>query len=111
MHRRGEWCYRRYTTARPGLARLCMTPAIGGRLRTFLFFLFKQKTAYEITRCLEFRRVLFRSIDGGEQVGEFPQAAEAEVKGHIEEGCLGGCGIGIPVGEGGGERGFEAGDI
>src|ERR1039458_4460837 len=34
-------------------------------------------------------------IDGGEQVGEFPQAAEAEVEGHIEEGCLGGCGIGI----------------
>ena len=26
-----------------------------------LFFFFKQKTAYEITRCLEFRRVLFRS--------------------------------------------------
>src|SRR2546426_6080545 len=25
------------------------------------FFFFKQKTAYEITRCLEFRRVLFRS--------------------------------------------------
>src|SRR5205807_6027478 len=24
-------------------------------------FFFKQKTAYEITRCLEFRRVLFRS--------------------------------------------------
>src|ERR1017187_6657050 len=50
-------------------------------------------------------------IDGGEQVGEFPPAAEAEVEGHSEEGCLGGCGIGIPVGEGGGERGFEAGDI
>src|SRR2546426_6210568 len=27
----------------------------------FLFFFFKQKTAYEITRWLEFRRVLFRS--------------------------------------------------
>src|ERR1022692_4232474 len=26
------------------------------------FFFFKQKTEYEITRCLEFRRVLFRSI-------------------------------------------------
>src|ERR1039457_2596015 len=26
-----------------------------------LVFFFKQKTAYEITRCLEFRRVLFRS--------------------------------------------------
>src|SRR5688500_20382663 len=27
-----------------------------------LVVLFKQKTAYEITRCLEFRRVLFRSV-------------------------------------------------
>src|SRR5437762_8633163 len=27
----------------------------------FFFFFFKQKTAYEIHRCLEFRRVLFRS--------------------------------------------------
>src|SRR5256885_3109692 len=27
-----------------------------------VFFFFKQKTAYEITRCLEFRRVLFRSL-------------------------------------------------
>ena len=27
-----------------------------------LFFFFKQKTAYEITRWLEFRRVLFRSV-------------------------------------------------
>ena len=27
------------------------------------FFFFKQKTAYEITRGLEFRRVLFRSAD------------------------------------------------
>src|SRR5205807_3484711 len=27
-----------------------------------LFFFFKQKTAYEITRRLEFRRVLFRSL-------------------------------------------------
>ena len=26
-----------------------------------IIFLFKQKTAYEITVCLEFRRVLFRS--------------------------------------------------
>src|SRR6266705_73407 len=26
-----------------------------------LFFFFKQKTAYELVRCLEFRRVLFRS--------------------------------------------------
>src|SRR5256885_10116779 len=31
-----------------------------GRYVVFFFF-FKQKTAYEITRCLEFRRVLFRS--------------------------------------------------
>src|SRR5947207_8800672 len=28
----------------------------------FVFFFFKQKTAYEITVCLEFRRVLFRSF-------------------------------------------------
>ena len=28
----------------------------------FFFFFFKQKTAYEITRWLEFRRVLFRSV-------------------------------------------------
>src|ERR1035437_7990247 len=27
-----------------------------------LFFVFKQKTAYEILACLEFRRVLFRSM-------------------------------------------------
>src|SRR5205807_6652219 len=31
-------------------------------LISVFFFFFKQKTAYEITRCLEFRRVLFRSI-------------------------------------------------
>src|SRR5207248_11653421 len=33
----------------------------------FYFFFFKQKTAYEIVRCLEFRRVLFRShrVDRG----------------------------------------------
>src|SRR6266705_3638744 len=29
------------------------------------FFFFKQKTAYEIVRWLEFRRVLFRSVSGG----------------------------------------------
>ena len=28
----------------------------------YFFFFFKQKTAYEITRWLEFRRVLFRSV-------------------------------------------------
>src|SRR5690554_8229042 len=28
----------------------------------FFFFFFKQKTAYEMRTCLEFRRVLFRSI-------------------------------------------------
>src|SRR5437773_9199486 len=28
----------------------------------FYFFFFKQKTAYEIVMCLEFRRVLFRSL-------------------------------------------------
>src|SRR5882672_11119306 len=33
----------------------------GGQL-IYCFFFFKQKTAYEITVCLEFRRVLFRSI-------------------------------------------------
>src|SRR2546430_5813902 len=33
----------------------------GFRLNLAVFF-FKQKTAYEITRSLEFRRVLFRSI-------------------------------------------------
>src|ERR1022692_1496337 len=32
-------------------------------LVVFLFFVFKQKRAYEITRLLEFRRVLFRSGD------------------------------------------------
>src|SRR6266446_9082104 len=30
----------------------------------YVFYFFKQKTAYEITRCLEFRRVLFRSSVG-----------------------------------------------
>src|SRR5205814_8023646 len=29
--------------------------------RSFLIFFFKQKTAYEMPKCLEFRRVLFRS--------------------------------------------------
>src|ERR1039457_7459511 len=33
------------------------------------FFVFKQKTAYEITRCLEFRRVLFRSALTAEHNG------------------------------------------
>src|SRR6266498_219694 len=28
-----------------------------------MFFFFKQKTAYELRTCLEFRRVLFRSCD------------------------------------------------
>src|SRR5262245_65329740 len=27
------------------------------------FFFFSQKTAYELPKCLEFRRVLFRSVD------------------------------------------------
>src|SRR5215467_7937896 len=30
-------------------------------MKVYYFFFFKQKTAYEITRGLEFRRVLFRS--------------------------------------------------
>ena len=30
---------------------------------TFVFFFFKQKTAYEIHQWLEFRRVLFRSLE------------------------------------------------
>src|SRR5215467_14999085 len=36
-------------------------------MEDIFFFFFKQKTAYEITRCLEFRRVLFRSRGGGER--------------------------------------------
>src|SRR5256885_9230235 len=32
-------------------------------------FFFKQKTAYEITKSLEFRRVLFRSVLPGEFIG------------------------------------------
>src|SRR5258706_8478016 len=36
-----------------------------------LFFFFKQKTAYEIGQCLEFRRVLFRSLGYVEQLYTF----------------------------------------
>src|SRR5256885_8527358 len=39
----------------------CRTVGKGGNGLNGFFFFFKQKTAYDITRCLEFRRVLFRS--------------------------------------------------
>src|SRR5258706_7429006 len=38
-----------------------MVTQSSARVRIKLFFFFKQKTAYEIGQCLEFRRVLFRS--------------------------------------------------
>src|ERR1039457_6573058 len=48
-------------------------------LHFFFFFFFKQKTEYEITRCLEFRRVLFRSREdlfvlGGVDFGSLGKA-------------------------------------
>src|SRR5688500_20251416 len=42
-------------------------------------FFFKQKTAYEITRWLEFRRVLFRS-----RRDENVQPPNVAVRGHVE---------------------------
>src|SRR6266516_7449322 len=44
----------------PGLGLLSILYPCADMLDVILFF-FKQKTAYEIVRCLEFRRVLFRS--------------------------------------------------
>src|SRR5215204_1357064 len=38
---------------------------VGGGVSGYFFFFFKQKTAYEITVSLEFRRVLFRSSAAG----------------------------------------------
>src|SRR3989454_6995413 len=51
-------------------------------LRLFFFF-FKQKTAYEITRCLEFRRVLFRSRRDGERRLLHAGAAEHAERAHV----------------------------
>src|SRR5690606_41121770 len=42
----------------------------------FLFFFFKQKTAYEIFTGLEFRRVLFRSVLSAVAVWRFGATAE-----------------------------------
>ena len=50
-------------------------------------------------------------IDGSQQVGEFLQAAETEVEGHIEKRGLCGCGVSAPVGQRGGERYFEVVDV
>src|ERR1035438_1084458 len=53
-----------------------------------VFFFFKQKTAYEMPKRLEFRRVLFRSIDRQieleREMGERIQAEEALRKAHDE---------------------------
>src|SRR5437867_4747867 len=49
-------------TAKPTLMFLTFTAS-------FIFFFFKQKTAYEIVRLLEFRRVLFRSQTLGHDQG------------------------------------------
>src|SRR6266850_5427697 len=51
-------------------------------LKRFLFFFFKQKTAYEITRGLEFRRVRFRSR-------EAKNVAEAEALSYVAGYCTG----------------------
>src|SRR6516162_4105305 len=55
-----------------------------GCFLSFSFFFFKQKTAYEITRRLEFRRVLFRSIPDpriSALAVRILEAAKAEVPG------------------------------
>src|ERR1035441_1179144 len=56
-------------------------------------------------------RLPLAGIDGSQQVGEFLQAAETEVEGHIEKRGLGGRGVSAPVGQRGGERCFEVVDI
>src|SRR5256885_16275824 len=48
-------------------------------------FYFKQKTAYEITRLLEFRRVLFRSCAHGETVNQCEGPNRNGPTGHAEE--------------------------
>ena len=51
------------------------------------------------------------SIDGSQQAGEFLQAAEAEVEGHVEKRGLGGRRVSAPVGQRGGERRLEVLDV
>src|SRR5438034_8459601 len=58
-------------------------------IHSFLVFFFKQKTAYEITVRLEFRRVLFRSktnfeMRRGNEHGKIGFSARArECRGHV----------------------------
>src|ERR1039457_1899460 len=65
----------------------CGTGTWGSRSFLFFFF-FKQKTAYEITRSLEFRRVLFRSVHvdagGGPGGGEGEEAGGGHGNGGSE---------------------------
>src|SRR5205814_3681361 len=42
---------------------------------SYIFFFFKQKTAYEMPKWLEFRRVLFRSIRIGIKAVDFPASS------------------------------------
>src|SRR5256885_9010869 len=50
-----------------------------------LFVFFKQKTAYDITRWLEFRRVLFRSLAGAVRPDDREDLALADGEAHVRQ--------------------------